>query len=359
MDTSDVRAFLESYDERDWQASSASAGPVRFAVVGLGWWTRDEAIPAIEASTFCRVTVAVSGSAEKANEVADAHDTIRHGLTYEQFHDGVAADAYDAVYVCTPNALHLDHVEAAAAHGKAVLCEKPMEADVERSRALVDACEDADVTAMIAYRMHTEPTVRRARELIREGAIGRPVHVHGDMSQRIVGWGEDQWRLDPELAGYGASVMDLGIYPLNTTRFLLDRDPVAVESMMHSDHDLFADVPDEVAAFTVAFEDGVYAACTASQNAAQTSHLEVVGTEGSVRIEPAFHLESELRVTVDGATMAVETAGVDQMEAEFDYFADCLLSGREPYATPEHGLVDVETIAAIHEAADRGERVRL
>ncbi|MFB6214530.1 MAG: hypothetical protein ABEI54_01550, partial [Candidatus Bipolaricaulia bacterium] len=36
-----------------------------------------------------------------------------------------------------------------------------------------------------------------------------------------------QWRLDPELAGPGASLMDIGVYPLNTARFLLERDPIA------------------------------------------------------------------------------------------------------------------------------------
>ncbi|GAB6878175.1 Gfo/Idh/MocA family oxidoreductase [Halorubrum gandharaense] len=357
MHADDVQSYLGSFTRRDWQDADADDGPVRFAVVGLGWWTRDEAIPAINDSTFCDVSVVVSGSAEKADSVAETHDTVDRAITYEEFHDGAAAAAYDAVYVCTPNARHLSFVDSAAAHGKAVLCEKPMEASVERSEAIVDACADADVTAMIAYRMHTEPVVRRARELVDAGAIGDPVHVHGNMSQGIIDWGSDQWRLDPEMAGYGASVTDLGIYPMNTTRFILDRDPIAVQSMMHSDHEYFSDVPDEVAAFTVEFAGGVYATCTASQNAALSSHLEIVGTEGSLRIEPAFHLESGLEITVGGTTIEVDCEQVDQMEEEFDYFADRVLTGRDPVATPEHGLVDVRTIAAIHEAAERGETV--
>ena len=359
MNAQEIESCLTSFTGRDWQESSEGDGPIRFALVGLGWWTRDKAMPAIENSTFCETTVVVSGSSRKADEVAAKDDSIEAGVTYDEFKDGAAADAYDAVYVCTPNARHLELVENAAERGKAILCEKPMEATIERAEEMVEACEAADATAMIAYRMHTEPVARRARELVREGAIGEPVHVHGDMSQSIVDWGEDQWRLDSDLVGYGTSVMDLGIYSINTTRFVLDRDPVAVQSMMRSDHEFFSDVPDEVAAFNVAFEGGVYAACTASQNATLDSHLRIVGSEGSLLIEPAFHTESGLRVTIDGATADIDTEQVDQMEEEFDYFADCLLADREPYADPAHGLVDMRTLAATYEAAETGDTVEI
>ncbi|GAB3670118.1 D-xylose 1-dehydrogenase Gfo6 [Halopiger thermotolerans] len=353
MGVADLQSYLESFTRREWQASSDDAGPVRFALVGLGWWTRERAMPAIENSTFCETTVLVSRSAAKAERVAADHDAVEAGLSSEAFHDGAAVDAYDAVYICTPNARHLEFAESAAAHGKAVLCEKPMEATLERAERLADACDD--VPAMIAYRMHTEPAVRRARELVRAGAIGEPVHVHGNMSQSIAGWGPDQWRLDPDLAGYGTSVTDLGIYPLNTTRFVLESDPTAVQAMMDSSHEYFADVPDEVAAFNVTFEDGTLASCTASQHAQLDSFLKIVGTEGSLAVEPAFHMESSLRATIGETTVDLETPQVDQMEAEFDYFADCLLDGRSPHATPEHGLVDMRAIEAIYEAAERGE----
>ena len=359
MEPDSILSYVESYSHRDWLESNEDEGVVRFAMVGLGWWTRDEAMPAVENSTFCRTTVVVSGSAEKAENVEDDHESVQVGLTYDEFVAGEATDAYDAVYVCTPNARHLPFVEAAVEHDKPVLCEKPMEATVERGEGIVDACEEGGTTAMIAYRMHTEPVVRRARELVRAGAVGEPVHVHGDMSQSILGWGADQWRLDPDLAGYGTSVMDLGIYSVNTTRFVLDRDPVAVQSMMNSDHEAFSAVPDEVAAFTVAYEDDVYGTYTASQNAHQTSHLQVVGTEGIVTIEPAFHGESSLELRVGGETVDIDGKQVDQMEEEFDYFADRLLSGREPTGTPEHGLVDLRTLAAIYESSETGGTIEL
>ncbi len=89
---------------------------------------------------------------------------------------------------------------------------------------LFKAAEAADIPLMTAYRMHTESTVQRAKELIEDGFIGKPTHVYGNNTQQIPEMipDADQWRLD--VSGYGTSVMDLGIYPLNTAQFLLKRN---------------------------------------------------------------------------------------------------------------------------------------
>ncbi|WP_436923576.1 D-xylose 1-dehydrogenase Gfo6 [Halosimplex amylolyticum] len=348
---------LFEYEPRDWRTDAT--GTVRFALVGIGWWTSEYVLPVIAELDHCTTTTVVSSSTEKTDRVRDEYDTVEHGLTYEAFADGEAADAYDAVYVCTPNATHLEHVEAAARHGKAVLCEKPMEATVERAESIVEACEDHDVPLMVAYRMHTEPAVRRARELVREGVIGEPQLVHGENSQPLLRMIEnpDQWRLNPDLTGYGTSVMDLGIYPLNTARFILDADPVQVQSTMASEHEAFDEVPDEVATFSVVFDDGTHAACSSSQNAHDHTRLEIVGTDGRIELEPAFHMETSLTVAQGETTVDVETEQVDQMAEEFEYFAQQVLADEPLYADGEHGLLDMKAVRAIHEAAESGETV--
>jgi xylose dehydrogenase (NAD/NADP) len=352
----------ESVTERDWQTHD-DPGTVRFAMIGLGWWTRAEAVPAVEESDFCETTVLVSGSEEKAQGYTDLAPTIEHGITYDEFHDGAAADAYDAVYICTPNALHLPFVETATDLGKDVLCEKPMEATLDRAAEIVDVADGADAEVMIAYRMQTEPVVRRARELVREGVIGDPVLVHGNMSQRLLAEvlpDPDQWRLDPEMSG-GATVMDIGLYPINTSRFVLDADPVAVQGATVVEDEAFEAVGDEHAAFTLFYPDGVRATCTASQGAYQSSHLRVTGTEGEIEIDPAFYNRQPrgFRVSVDGETYDVDFEQVNQMTEEFDYFAHSLLTGQTPHADPDHGYVDMKVMKAIYEDAGRDTALEL
>ncbi|ESP89926.1 D-xylose 1-dehydrogenase Gfo6 [Candidatus Halobonum tyrrellensis] len=355
--------YLNDARARDW--AGLESGTLRVAMVGLGWWTREQAIPAVEASDFCETTVLVSSSHDSAEDAAAGVETAEAAITYDEFVDGEATDDYDAVYICTPNAKHLPYAEAAADHDKAILCEKPMEATADRAAELVSAAED--VPLMVAYRMQTDPDVRRMRELVREGAIGDPVFVHGHMSQQmldVVADDPDQWRLDPDLAGYGATVMDLGIYPLNTARFVLDADPVSVNARMRSEAQAFRDVPDQHASFTVEFDDGTYATCTASQNAYLAGHLRVVGTDGELTLESVFLGETPQTLTLrtaDGRSAEVDDGRRDiygdEMTEEFDYFADHVLRGEPLGPDGEHGLVDMRALAAIYEAAETGEDV--
>jgi len=355
-----VETLLADFTERDWQTIT-EAEPVRFAMVGLGWWTREEAVPAVEESDFCTTSVVVSGSADKAESVARENESVRRGITCEQFHEGAAADDYDAVYICTPNATHPAYVETAADLGKDVLCEKPMAASSDGARRIIDSCDDADVTLMIAYRMQTEPAIRRARDLIDAGLVGDPIQVHSHMSDCVPELipDPDQWRLDPKLSG-GATLIDIGLYPLNTTRFLLDSDPVGVYAETYSEHEWFEGV-DERVSFQVDFETGASAVCTVSHNAYTASHLRVLGSEGELTVEPVFFPwdDRELVVRHGGSTSSVRFEQRNQMTEEFDYFAHCLRTDTDPVATGRHGLVDVEAVEAMYESAERGERIEL
>jgi xylose dehydrogenase (NAD/NADP) len=331
--------------------------------LGLGWWTIDLALPAIRDSDLGEVTTFVSSSTEKAERLADENG-VDHGISYDEFHDGEAADAYDAIYIGTPNAFHLEYAETAAELDKAILCEKPMESTVERAREMVEVCEDADVPLMIAYRMQTDPAVRRAKELIDDGFIGDPVSVYGNNGQPLLEMNPntDQWRLDPDLSGYGTSVMDLGIYSINTTRFLLDREPRAVQSQMSSHADAFEDVPDERSGALLALEDGVKMITTDSQNAHEDTQLKITGTDGQIDIRPAFHGKAKLHLSRNETTVTVEREGFDaqdEMREEFDYFADRVLTDAEIFPDGRHGLQDMRIIRAIHEAAESGDVVEL
>ncbi len=350
---------LAKYTSRDWETDPD--GTVRVALIGIGWWTSEIVIPAISELKHCEASVAVSSSTEKAQSVVDDVESVERGITYNEFHEGEASDAYDAVYICTPNAYHFEYAETAAGLGKAVLCEKPMEATVDRAAEMVETCEEADVPLLVGYRMQTDPLVRHARELIRAGVIGEPVLMLGNNSQTLLDIFEDptQWRLDPEITGYGTSVMDLGIYPLNTARFLLEADPVSVQATMTSAHDAFEDVPDERAAFTVTFDDGTVLTATASQNAHATTSLRVIGTEGELLLEPAFHMETDLRIKHGGDTIMVKSEQVNQMSELFAYFADRVLSGQPIEPDGVHGLIDMKALRAIYEAGESGEKIDL
>ncbi|SEQ95434.1 D-xylose 1-dehydrogenase Gfo6 [Natrinema salaciae] len=347
-----------NFTVRDWEHEPAD-GTVRLAVVGIGGFARQRALPAIAASSYCETTTLVTSSPDDVTAVAAECD-VSVVLDYDDFLAGERAAAYDAVYVATPNALHGRYATAAAERGKHVLCEKPLEITSERARGIVDACADAGVTLMTAYRLQTEPTVRRTRELVHEEVIGDVVQVHGAFSHPLLEHASpDTWRLDPELAGGGALV-DLGVYPLNTIRFLLDCEPTGVYATAHSSGGPFADV-DEHVAFQLEYETDATASCTASFDAHASSQLELVGTDGKIHIESPFGGVVPHEMVVESGDVRMEYTGptVDEVCEEFDYFGYCVLTGTDPEPDGEDGLADLHAIEAAYESTETGCRVAL
>ncbi|WP_277553314.1 D-xylose 1-dehydrogenase Gfo6 [Halobaculum limi] len=361
MDTA-LAEYLDEFTRRDWQtlAPDAVDDPVRVAVVGLGWFAREWALPGIARSAFTEATVVTDIKPATVEAAAAEHDV--RGVSPEEFRAGAVASEYDAVYVATPNATHLEYVRAAAQQGKAVLCEKPLESTLSRARELVDVCEDAGVQQMVGYRMQTDPAVRRLRDLLQAGVAGDVVHVHATMSQTMLGelgGDHDQWRLDPDVSG-GCALMDIGVYPLNTTRFVLDADPVRVSGRTRTEHEAFAGV-DEHATYTLEFPDGVDAMCTVSQNAQHASRLEVTGTDARLILDPAFYEREDrgFAVVRDGTRVDVDFEQVHQPEEEFAYFGHQLLAGESFYPDGDHALVDMAALDALYESAERGSPVTL
>jgi len=353
----DLDSYFTAFTRRDWQ--TIDEGNVRLAVIGLGGFARERALPAIRDTDFCELTALVSGSPGKARNLASTFG-VERVLNYEEFRDGVGSDEYDAVYVATPPALHEEYVRTAADRGKHVLCEKPLAADLAAAERLVGACADAGVVCMTAYRLRTEPAIRRMREVIADGVIGEPVQVHGGFSVRLLDdLSTDTWRLDPDIAGGGA-LIDLGVYPLNTARFLLDADPTAVVAETSSDGAPF-DRVDEHAAVQLSFSDGATASCTASFDAHPDSRLQVLGTDGQVLIRSPFGGDVSQEIVVERGETHTGYTGppVDEVREEFDYFAHCVLADTVCETDGEDGLTDLQTIEGAYESADTGERVEL
>jgi predicted dehydrogenase len=345
-----------AFDDRDW-AREMPDTRLRMAVVGLGWYGQDIAIPAIADAEHCTLTTLVTGSPANGEAVAEEYDA-EQVLSYDEYADGVGTDAYDAVYVVTPNARHLDHVRPAAEHGKHVICEKPLEATADRAEQLVAACEEAGVELMTAYRMQTARSARWVRELVRSGAIGDPIQAHGEFSFDLLADGDpDQWRLDPDLAGGGA-FMDIGVYPLNTVRFVADAAPVAVSATHTESPPEFAGL-DEHVSFQVEYENDLTGSFTSSYGAAGANRMSILGTEGRIVAEPFYDENADRTITIerDGGSVTVDAPEPREMVEEFDYFATGVLTDMEIEPDGRQGLHDVRVAEAVYESSETGRRV--
>lgn len=351
----ELDSYFEEFTQRDWQTLNDAT--VQIAVIGLGEFARERALPAIQNAQFCEATVFVSGSPKKAAGLTSTVD-IEQVIDYEAFHAGEASEEYDAVYIATPPAFHQEYADTAARLGKHILCEKPLAATLEGAERMVEAAEE--VTLMTAYRLRTEPAIRRMREAIRDGVIGKPVQIHGGFSTQMLDYtSSDSWRLDPDIAGGGA-LMDLGVYPLNTSRFLLGSDPVTVSADTTSSGPPF-DRVDEHVAVQLTFPDGASASCTASFNAHPDSRLQVLGTDGQLLLRSPFGGDVSQEIVIERGETHTRYTGppVDEVREEFDYFAHCIRAETECECDGEEGMTDLRIIKEAYTAAETDTQISL
>jgi glucose-fructose oxidoreductase len=100
---------------------------------------------------------------------------------------------------------------------------------------------------------------------------------------------------------------------------------------------------------------------TCSLGAADVSSYRVIGTQGDLRVEPAFEYAEGLthHLTVGGKTRTRVFPKRDQFAPEVEHFSECIREDREPQTSGREGLLDVRIIEALYASADAGRPVRL
>ncbi|UAK26579.1 Gfo/Idh/MocA family oxidoreductase [Sphingomonas nostoxanthinifaciens] len=338
---------------------------VGFAIVGLGRLALEEILPAFAESMKAKPVALVSGSPEKLHTVAAQYGIKPESCySYESFDTIRDNPEVKVVYIVLPNAMHREYCERAAKAGKHVLTEKPMSVTSRDGQAMVDACKRAGVQLMVAYRIQYEPYNRRAMQFVRDAKFGRLVGFHGINVQTVAADGAQQWRQKKAMAG-GGSLFDIGLYCLNTARFVTGEEPVEIYATTYSppNDPRFAEV-EETISFMLRFPSSTIANCFASYGGRDDKHQRL-NLETAVLDMPNVYQYQGQQLTVTAREQDATSenrlvlAPKNQFATEIDHMADCVITGRKPYTPGEEGVQDHKMMEAIYESAHAGRPVKL
>lgn len=282
----------------------------------------------------------------------------------------------DAVTLATPSGSRADVAVPAARAGKHLLCEKPLEVTLERVDRIIAAADRAGVLLACVFQARTVGTVRRVREAISAGRLGRLV-----MANVQVPWFRSQeyfdgspwrgtWRLDG-----GGALMNQSIHIVDLLLHFLG-EPESVMAYTDTLAHQRIEVEDTAAA-AIRFKNGALATIVATTGAAPgfPRRLEVCGTQGSVVLLDE-HLErwcltggethymeaaaelSEMRGKLSGAAnpTAISTDGHRE---QIEDLTRAILTGGAPMVCGREARRAVELILAIYRSAREGRLVRL
>jgi predicted dehydrogenase len=345
-----------------WLASMSSqaraADPNRkigFALCGLGGLSTNQLAPALQTTKHCRLAGIITGTPAKAAAWKAKYNIPDKNIyNYETMTKLGDNPDIDVVYVVTPNALHGDLTVKAAKAGKHVLSEKPMEVSVEKCQQMIDACKAAKRMLAIGYRNRFEPHTMECIRLAREKVLGPVKKIQAGFGFKI--GDPTQWRLKHALSGGGA-LMDVGIYALQTARYISGQEPVEVAAKeTKTDPVKFKEV-DETMVFLLKFPDGVTASCQTTFNAFGWNSYTVEAEKGWFGLGPAYGYDGVQGRRSDG--QAIDMPAVDQFAAEMDDFSQCILNNKPTIVPGEEGLRDVKIMLAIYESAKSGQPVKV
>jgi predicted dehydrogenase len=348
----------------------AKEDKVGLALIGAGSWSGVIA-SAVQRSNKAKLVTCYTRTPEKRHAFSK-----KYGCDQEKsFEDALKREAVEGVLLTTPNAAHAEYALLAAQCGKHVFVDKPIANTMADGKRMVEACLGAGVVLLVGHHMRRLSGFRKVKELIDQGAIGKPVMAESNFSARMgFELTPDKWRWYGDDSGCPAgSLMTMGIHHADTLNYYFG--PVQNVFAFFSKLYIPAEVED-VTMTIFQFESGVLGYLGSSYATLRTNYVYVHGTDARLFCTlslPNVAFDEYLKIwsVADKYTVLQlfekskdrpETIPLpvgDPILEEIDEFADCIRTGKNPETDGQGGLAALALIRAAIDSARTGRPVKL
>jgi len=325
---------------------------VKWGVLGVANIAVKKVIPGMQQGEWSEITGIASRDLKKAQEAARSLGIAKAYGSYEEL---LADPEIEAIYNPLPNHLHVPWSIKAAEAGKHVLCEKPLSMSLAEAKTLLAAQQRAGVKIGEAFMVRTHPQWLRARELARSGKIGKLVAIGGTFSY----FNRDAANVRNMADIGGGAMLDIGCYPITTSRFIFGEEPTRVVGLIERDPDFKTD---RLASAILDFPSGP-ATFTCSTQMVHYQRMQIFGTKGRIEVEIPFNapLDKETRIFVDdgrdvfGSGIVTETIPLcNQYTIQGDEFSRAVRGLGEVPVSIEDGIANMAVIEAVFRSAVSG-----
>ena len=293
--------------------------------------------------------------ASRNKEKAKAYCRMLGGKNFFGSYEEAAADPrVQAMYICTPHHLHLEHSVLAARFSKHILVEKPIARTLQEGERMIRAARDAGVKLMVAENYRFMPVVQKSRELIAQGAIGTLRLIQIQEESRFIFKG---WRTSREMMGGGVFI-DGGIHSVDMLVSLAGMPLQVYASRLPQAQDSLEG--EDGMALMARLDGGAAGFINHSWGVSKQScrlWVAIAGTRGRIYFEPMkprITLETEERRST--WRLPEDRSGIGSMVKEF---YSSIVEDRPPVMSGEEGLKDQAVVLAAYESAARGVPITL
>jgi predicted dehydrogenase len=305
-------------------------------------------IPGAHASPKVELVAVASRDQARADEYAKTWEIERAYGSYEAL---LGDPEIEAVYISLPNAMHCEWSTKALEAGKHVLCEKPLSRHTDEVEAAFDAADRTGRLLSEAFMYRHNPQMKRAKELVDEGAIGELRLIRSAFSYSL--YDEDNIRLRTDLEG--GALMDVGCYNVSGSRLFGGEPETAYGEAWFGPSGT-----DWVFAGTLRFPGNVIALFDCGTAMTERDELEAIGSEGSLFLDDPWHCNVPvIELRRDGKAERIEIELVDSYRLELENLSDAIRGEGELLLGRDDAVGQARALEALHESATNGRPVSL
>jgi len=325
---------------------------VKWGVLGVAHIAVKKVIPAMQKGEWSEISAIASRDAKKAHVAAEKLGIPKFYGSYDEL---LADPEIEAIYNPLPNHLHVPWSIQAAEAGKHVLCEKPISITVGEAKDLLAARDRCGVKIGEAFMVKTHPQWLRTRELIRVGAIGELRSIVGSYSY----FNRDPQNVRNVAVWGGGGILDIGCYPITTSRFIFGQEPSRVMGAIERDPDMKID---RLASAILEFPAG-HCVFTCSTQLVPQQRMQFLGTKGRIELRIPFNAPNDrpCEIVVDdgrdifgGGIRAELTPVCDQYTAQGDAFSKAIREGGDVPVPLEDSIANMAVIEALFRSGETG-----
>ena len=338
---------------------------IHIGIVGGGSISETHARAARETNGV-EISAIYGSNREKVGRLGEVYG----GQTYHDFQAFLKHEPLDMVIIGSPSGMHAEQGIAATRHGLHVLVEKPIDITTARVDLLISECERAQVKLAVCFQDRFAPDIRRLKQLIDGGRMGRPILVSARVKwfRPAEYYSSSRWRGTRDLDGGGALInqgvhtVDLLLWLMGDVRRVYARTATAFHSI---------EVEDTVAA-TLEFVNGALGTLEVATSVypGYQRLVEVTGSEGTLILEHDRIISADLRTPLSEPLLQVDenkntsatSAVVSDVSGHKRILADFLKAietNSEPLCNGREGRRSVELVEAIYKSAQTGLPVAL
>jgi predicted dehydrogenase len=324
---------------------------LKVGILGAAKIAITKVIPPMHGCHYAEPVAIASRQLDKAQRAAAE---LKLPRAYGSYDELLADPDIDVIYNPLPNHEHVPWTIRAAEAGKHVLCEKPLgmtQADAER---LLEVRDRTGKAIQEAFMVRTHPQWHKVRGLVERREIGELRAITGHFSYHNV----DPANVRNVKEWGGGGMLDIGCYPITTSRFVTGLEPKRVAAVIEDDPSTGIDRRGSVildfGGFTSAFTYGT--------QMAPRQTMSFVGDKGRVDVEIPFNAPNDrpCRLYLDKGELRqderelIEVPTCDQYGIMMDAFAKAIIENHPQPVPLEDSMKNMRVIDAVFRAARSG-----